>query len=121
MKLSQNNHIFEGLHGCRELVSEMLDWLSIERSQDDFDKKYSDKEVSILPNGDTVVTPKISKFYVVYPNDIILGSFSQGLGAESWAGKIHIIQILCARGVVTAEKRNGKVFYKKVNLAKRLK
>lgn len=85
-------------------MQELRDWLSTgAKTEHEFDAEFSQ--------------PKRPARVIAYTSGApILGSFSQGLGPYTWAGRLELLQIMVATGEVSAKEADGTIQYELVDV-----
>jgi hypothetical protein len=86
-----------GIKGYASTIAEILEWAKDPRSDSDFD--FWMRQHRPL------------RFEVISPESIILGSIVSGSGADSWGGRLHLMQILVELGDMRSWKDGERIMY----------
>lgn len=121
--------IYEGLLPYIDEIKETLDWMKDGKSSLEFDEwmRFYNCEVEIITEnkvidgvkytvGDKIVSPKPEKFKASYidPKAFVLGSFEQGIGVDTWAGRLDLVQILMSEGYIETYTKDDVIYYKTI-------
>lgn len=108
----------KNIEAYKEAINETLEWMEEERTADEFDRWFYDRDTVIEIVDGRPIKKKIFKPVEAqaYTRDTyLLGSIPSGTGPDSWGGRLHLVQILAEEGYVDISKNdNDEITYKTI-------
>jgi len=124
-----NSRTYKGILPYKDKIDETLEWMKDGKTSREFDDwmfEYDSIIEVIQENktidgvkyykGDKIRKPKIQKASAAdfSAEGFILGSVSQGLGVNTWAGRLNLVQILSNEGYINVKRKDGVLHYKTI-------
>lgn len=109
----------EGYEPYEAEIQEIKGWLATgPKTGDEFDE-WTRRQVNPVTEtidpetGMTHVRPvmKMGNVRSFGPGTAILGSIEQGIGPDTWAGRLDLLQAMCRAGIVKASQNGDHIVY----------